>query len=85
MNPKKKAVVARIKSIEERIAKAHEYLESGAHADWHTFRPLFVGKWKDGKMLPPQKDWVKNVFLPRHEKALKAAERILERLTDSAL
>jgi len=42
--------------------------------------PLFVNKVKDGKELPPHKDWVKNVFLPRMEKALRREEKLAERL-----
>jgi hypothetical protein len=80
-SPKKKAILDRIKGLEEAIAKGREYLESGAHSDWHGFRPLFDDKMRDGKPLPPHKDWVKNVFLPRHERALGRAERLLERLT----
>ncbi len=37
-------------------------------------------KLKDGKELPPHKDRVKNVFLPRMEKALRRAEKIVERV-----
>ena len=77
---KKKAVLARIASFEEAIVRAREYLESGEHAHWHRFRSLFVSKERDGKELPPHKDWVKNVFLPRMEKALARSERALERL-----
>ncbi len=77
---KTKAILDRIKRIEEAIVKAHEYLETGAHADWHGFRPLFSRKVKDGKTLPPHKDWVKNVFLPSKEKALSNAEKTLEKL-----
>jgi hypothetical protein len=79
VKPKATDIVDRIKKLEEAIAKGREYLESGAHADWHGFRPLFVDKIRDGKALPPHKDWVKNVFLPRREKALREAERLLER------
>lgn len=80
MNSKKKAILDRIKHIEEDIAKGREYLESGKHAHWHGFRPLFTAKVRDGKMLPPHKDWVKNVFLPGRERALREAEKTLERL-----
>jgi uncharacterized protein YqcC (DUF446 family) len=80
MNAKKKAVLDRIQSIEQAIGKAREYLESGKHAHWSGFRPLFVSKVKDGRKLPPHKDWVKNVFIPRMEKALKRAEKVAERL-----
>jgi uncharacterized protein YqcC (DUF446 family) len=80
MNAKRKAVVDRIDSLEQAIRKAREYLESGKHANWRGFRPLFDRKLRDGKELPPHKDWVKNVFLPRMEKALSRAEKILERL-----
>jgi hypothetical protein len=81
MNLKKKAILDRIKNHEDAIAKGHEYLESGMHAHWHGFRPFFVPKVRDGKTLPPHKDWVKNVFIPTHEKALRKAEKILETLT----
>jgi hypothetical protein len=78
MNTKRKAVVDRIESLGQDIRRAREYLESGKHSDWHGFRPLFVRK----KELPPHKDWVKNVFLPRREKALARAEKLQERLVE---
>jgi hypothetical protein len=76
MNPKRKAVLNRIESLNEAIHKASEYLESGKHAEWHQFRPWFGRKSE----LPPHKDWVKNVFLPRMQRALPNAEKVLERL-----
>ena len=78
MNAKRKAVLERIDSLEQAIARAREYLESGKHAHWSGFRPLFVHKFKDGKELPPHRDWVKNVFLPHKEKALRRAEKLVE-------
>jgi hypothetical protein len=80
MNAKRKAVLDRIKVIEEAITRATQYLESGKHANWAGFRPMFVPKLRLGSELPPHKDWVKNVFLPRMEKALNRAEDALERL-----
>ena len=80
MKAKRKAILDRIESLELAISKAREYLESGKHSNWRGFRPLFVSKFKNGKELPPHKDWVKNVFLPRNEKALRRAEKIVERL-----
>ena len=80
-NAKRKAVLERIEAIKQAIARAREYLESGKHADWSGFRPLFVPKFKHGKELPPHKDWVKNVFLPARERALVRAERLLERFS----
>lgn len=80
MNAKKKAVLERIKRLEEAIAKGREYLETGRHAGWRGFRPLFAAKKRDGRELPPHKDWVKNVFLPRRERALRHAEKVLERM-----
>lgn len=77
---KRKAVLDRIRALEEAIAKASEYLQSGKHEHWPGFRPLFVGKKRDGKELPPHRDWVRNVFLPRQEKALARAEKLLESL-----
>jgi hypothetical protein len=77
MNPKKKAVLDRIKCLEEAITKGREYLESGKHANWRGFRALFYNKVRDGKILPPHKDWVKNVFLPRRERALRQAQKTL--------
>lgn len=71
---KKKAILERIESLEQATRKAREYLESGKHVNWIGFQPLFVGKPQ-----PPHKDWVKNVFLARTEKALKRAEKLLER------
>lgn len=78
---KTNSVLDRIRHLEKAITKAHEYLESGTNADWHGFRPLFRAKMRDGKALPPHKDWVRNVFLPQQERALKKAEEILERLS----
>jgi hypothetical protein len=78
--PKKIAVLDRIKRLEEAITKGREYLESGKHADWHGFRALFAVRVRDGKTLPPHKDWVKNVFLPRRERALRQAQKALEKL-----
>ena|SRR5947209_5692404 len=81
MNLKQKAIVERIKRLEEAIAKGRAYLESGEHAGWAGFRPLFYSKKKDGKELPPHRDWVKNVFLRHKQKALSRAEKLLENLT----
>lgn len=78
---KRKAVLGRIASIEQDLERAREYLESGKHAHWSGFRPLFVLKEKDGKDLPPHKDWVKNVFIPRLERTLASSEKALDRLT----
>src|SRR3954451_11469450 len=80
MDPKKKAILERIEMLECEISKGREYLESGAHADWHGFHPIFVPKTSDGKQLPPHKDWVRNMFLPGRQRALSKAERLLERL-----
>ena len=81
MNQKKrKAVIDRIKHLEEAIAKGNDYLECGKHADWSGFRPLFASKVRGGKELPPHRDWVKHVFLPHMEKALSRAEKVLEKI-----
>jgi hypothetical protein len=80
MNAKAKAVTERIRRLEAAITKGREYLESGKHANWRAFRPLFSGKIKDGKAMPPHRDWVKNFFLPRKERALKYAENVLRTL-----
>jgi hypothetical protein len=80
MNAKTKAVADRIESLEQAIRIATEYLENGKHADWQGFRPLFNRKVKDGKELPPHRDWVKNVYLPHVEKALARTEKLLQRL-----
>ncbi len=82
MNANRKAVVERIASLEQAISRAKDYLESGKHAKWDGFRPLFDSKLKGGEELPPHKDWVKNVFLPLREKALARAEKVLERLDE---
>jgi hypothetical protein len=80
MNATLKDVLDRIELLEQAIGRAREYLDSGRHARWAGFRPLFVRKLRDGKELPPHKDWVRHVFLPRMEKALSRAEKVLERL-----
>ncbi len=80
MKPIEKVILDRIKTLEEAIIKGQKYLESGAHANWIGFQPYFVKKMRDGKALPPHRDWVKNVFLPGRERALREAERLLERL-----
>lgn len=81
VNSKANAILDRIKDIEPAIVKGREFLESGKHADWHGFRPLFVEKVKDGEVLPPHRDWVRNVFLPHHERRLTEAYKSLERVT----
>ena len=80
LDQKRIAVIKRIKGIETSIAKSHEYLETGAHANWRGFRPFFYHKMRNGKEVPPHKDWVRNVFLPRNEKMLPKAEDKLDRL-----
>jgi hypothetical protein len=80
VNPKKKSVLERISSLEDALTKAHEYLESGEHANWNGFRPYFTPKYRDGKEMPPHKDWVKNVFIPGRERDLRKAETALDRL-----
>ncbi|PPD03654.1 MAG: hypothetical protein CTY29_08730 [Methylobacter sp.] len=78
-NQKKKAILDQIKVLEDEIVKAREYLEIGAHAHWHGFNPLFKWKTKEGEVIPPNKEWVQNVFLPSREKALKKAEKLIDR------
>ena len=82
MNSKTKTIADRIRRLEEAIAKGREYLEFGAHAKWHGFRPWFAVKLRDGQTLPPHKEWVKNVFLPRRERALRDAQKLLEELSN---
>lgn len=38
---------------------------------------MFALKFRNGEELPPHKDWVKNVFLPHKEKALRRAEKVI--------
>jgi hypothetical protein len=74
---RKKAVLDRIKHLEESLTRAHEYLATGKHAHWHGFRALFRTRLRAGEELPPHQDWVRNVFVPNTERALKQAERVL--------
>ena len=78
MDVKKKAILERIESHEDALTRAYEYLETGAHSDWPGFRAFFTPKHKDGKEVPPHRDWVKNVFIPNYEKAIHKAERKLD-------
>lgn len=80
MNATPKAILHRVELLEHALIKAREYLESGKHAHWVGFRPLFVRKQRDGKELPPHKDWVEHVFIPSRERALGRAEKALERI-----
>jgi hypothetical protein len=82
MDAKRKAILDRVESLAQAIRIAKEYLESGQHAVWPGFRPLFVRKLREGKELSPHKDWVRHVYLPRMEKALGRAERTLDRLSE---
>jgi hypothetical protein len=82
MNSKKKAILDRIEHLEDDIVKATEYLASGKLADWHGFRPLFVEKVRGGKISPPHKDWIKNVYLPNLRRALKKDQDKLDKLTE---
>jgi hypothetical protein len=84
MNLKEKAVLARISRIEEAILKSYEYLATGKHAHWNGFRAWFSQKVRNGKELPPHRDWVKNVFLLRQQRALREAEIALEKVTRKA-
>ncbi len=76
----KKNIEGRIRSAEAAIKIAHEYLETGAHADFAPFRPLFVEKYKDGKPCPPHKDWVRNVYIKHCHKRIARLEKALKRL-----
>ena len=80
IDPKKKAVEDRIKNLEDALTKVQEHLENGSHADWHGFRPLFMPKIRNGKAIPPHRAWIKNVFIPSKERAVRKAEEILDRL-----
>ncbi len=80
---KKKAVVDRINGLAKAIAEARDYLESGKPENWQGSRALFDPKVRDGKILPPHRDWVKNFVLPRMEQALARAERVLEKVDQS--
>ena len=75
MKAKKNAILERIKAFEEAIIRGREYLESGKHADWSGFRPLFAIKVRSGKPLPPHRDWVKNVFLPKRVRGREEMQR----------
>ena len=76
---KTKEIVERIRSFEDAIRRASDYLESGKHANWVGFRPAFSDKTRGDKSVPPHKDWVRNVYLPRMERALTRAKRLLEK------
>jgi hypothetical protein len=78
----KKNILERIRSFEGAIRRANEYLGSGKHANWGGFRPVLSDKTRGGKSVLPHKDWVRNVYLPRMERALTRAERLLERLDE---
>lgn len=80
MNAKRMDLADRIKRLVDSISKGTECLERGDHATWSGFRPAFAQKLKGGKPAPPHRDWVKSVVLPRAERALRHAERVLDRV-----
>ena len=73
---RRKSVRERIRRIKDEIRKANEYLETGHHAHWHGFRPLFVDKVREGKICPPHKDWIRKFFIPLCERKLRDAETV---------
>ncbi len=73
-----KAVTDRIEQIKKNLLIGYEFLATGAHGNWHGFKPLYVEKTKDGIALPPHRDWVKNVFIAELERSLVKAEKKLE-------
>jgi hypothetical protein len=81
MSARRNALVKRIRVLEEAVTRSTEYLESGLNADWSGFRPLFTPKRREGKERPPHKDWVRSVYLPRIERELSRAEKLLEKFT----
>jgi len=72
---KRNSIRVRIRRLEKAIQWAKEYLETGAHAGWQAFRPLFVGKDQ-----PPHKDWVRHVFIRRLEREIARNKRAMKRL-----
>ena len=81
MTAEKKAVLDRIKHLELAIAKGRLFLATGENGDWHGFRPLFIEKFKDGKMQPPHRGWVRKKFIPCKERALARNQDILDRMS----
>lgn len=77
---KRKSIFDRIRHLEDALTKGREYLATGEHAAWQGFRPMFFDKVKDEKIAPPHKDWIRNVFIPRSERALKKAQDQLDKL-----
>jgi hypothetical protein len=80
LEAKRDHLLERIRSLEEAIVKADEYLLDGRHAAWHGFQPHLTPKLRDGRPLPPHPDWVRTVFLRNAHRNLSLAERQLERL-----
>lgn len=70
----------RISQFEDALRAAREYLDTGAHADWHGFRALFRVKRRDGKVCPPHPDWVKNVFMRGCQRQIERASKALRRI-----
>jgi hypothetical protein len=81
---KRRMILDRIASFEAQILRSREYLESGAHAEWTGLQPLITLKRRNGKQLPPHRDWVENFFLPMTEKRLHTWQKRLERLDSHA-
>lgn len=75
--------MAKIRWCEHQLKLAYRYLDTDQGSDLHIFRPLFDKKLDaSGKALPPHKDWVKNVFIRRREKAIVRLHQLLRRIDD---
>ena len=77
------SVMGKIKWCEDQLKLAYRYLDTDEGSDLRIFRPLFTKKLDaSGNALPPHKDWVKNVFIRRREKAIVRLQKRLRRLED---
>ncbi|MDT0594419.1 hypothetical protein [Glaciecola petra] len=77
----------KIKEIERRLEKlqnylliAKGYLNDGSNAEWHGFRAFYSPREKNGKIEPPNKDWITNVFIPSKLKQIAKSEDQIESL-----
>lgn len=75
--------MGKIRWCEEQLDLAYRYLETDEGSDLRIFRPLFSNKLNvSGNVLPPHKDWVKNVFIRRRENAILRLQKLLRRLEE---
>lgn len=78
---KQNSVIDKITWCEDQLQLAYRYIDTDEGSDLRIFRPLFDKKLDaNGNALPPHKDWRRNVFIKRRERAIVRLNKLLRRI-----